>query len=230
VTVRSPHSDRPATLWLVEDELAFRDALVFLMEHVSGLVIERTFEDAEGALALAERFVSDAAVRPDVVLMDVNLPRTDGIEATALLRETLPDTRVVVLTVRDDADTIFAALRAGACGYISKGAPVDVLVHAIQQALDGGMVVPPAVARRVLSFFQANGAAESDRPAEDYGISSRECQVLRGMVDGLTQKEIAESLFISLSTVSGHVQRIYEKLRVHTVNAAVAKALREGLV
>jgi DNA-binding NarL/FixJ family response regulator len=230
VIVRSPHPDRPAGLWLVEDEPAYRDALLFLIGHVSGLRLDRAFDNAESVIDAAETAKGGQAVVPDVVLMDVNLPGVDGIEATARLRAALPDSRVIVLTVRDDADTVFAALRAGACGYISKGAPVDVLVQAIQQALDGGMLVPPAVARRVLAFFADGDADRAGPPAEQYGISGRERDVLRGMVDGLTQKEIADALFISPSTVSGHVQRIYEKLRVHTINAAVAKALRERLV
>ncbi|HLA63233.1 MAG TPA: response regulator [Rhodothermales bacterium] len=236
---------RPAAtrVWIVEDEVSYRDTLSFLVGNVNGLLLGRTFGTAEDALAAAEQ--ATAAEAPALVLMDVNLPGLNGIEATKRLRALLPDARVVVLTVRNDADTIYEALRAGASGYLPKWVPVDTLVSALQQARDGGMLIPPTVARRVLAYFQGGGAPpeamgdgvpggvpvppRGGRGAA-YGLTERERGVLRLMAEGLTQKEIAASLEITLSTVSKHVQRVYEKLHVNTLGGAVAKAIRERLV
>lgn len=212
----------PVRVWVVEDEPHYRETLASLVERVDGLGGARAFADAEGALDALE--AAGPGERPGLVLMDVNLPGMTGIEATARLKARLPEARVVVLTIRDEAATIFAALRAGASGYLLKGEPIDRILAAIREALAGGVMLPAPVAREVLDFFAAQPAAE------DYGLSERERDVLERMVAGLPQKEIAEVLFVSPATVNKHVQRVYEKLHVHSASAAVAKAVRERLV
>ncbi|HYG68989.1 MAG TPA: response regulator transcription factor [Anaeromyxobacteraceae bacterium] len=143
-------------------------------------------------------------------------------EGLAALKARLPGTRIVMLTIRDEADVISAALGAGASGYLTKDAAVDEIAAAVEAARGGGMLMPGPVARKVLGFF------EGLRPASDYGLTERD--VLREMVEGYAQKEIAERLFVSPSTVDSHVQHIYEKLHVHSSSAAVAKAVRERLL
>lgn len=221
-------NERPPLLsssraWLVEDELHYRDTLGRLFARIDGLDHDGTFANAETALEAAAEVRHGRRPAPDLVLMDVNLPGLDGVAATSRLATLLPGVRVVMLTVRDDSETIFAALQAGASGYLLKDAPIGTILDALQEALRGAMLVPAPVARKVLGFFQGV-------PSADYGLTEREREVIRRMAEGLTQKEIAADLFVSGSTVNGHVQRVYEKLHVHTAPAAVAKALRERLL
>jgi DNA-binding NarL/FixJ family response regulator len=206
----------PPTVWIVEDDADYRDALAATLAPA----VERAFGSVEDALAWA----ADAPDAPDVVLLDVNLPGRTGIEGLGDLKARLPGARVVMLTIRDDAATVYAALRAGASGYLLKGAAPDEIAAAVEAARSGGMLMPAPVARLVLAHFGPPS------PAPDYGLSPRERDVLAEMTGGHTQREIAERLFISPSTVNSHVQSLYDKLHVHTAGAAVAKAVRERLV
>ena len=225
-----------ARVWLVEDEPAFRETLAYLVEHAAGMRCARTFDRAEDALTALTDGATDGAADgeagPDLLLLDVNLPGRSGIELAAEAKALCPEARVVMLTIRDDADTIFAALRAGASGYLLKNSPIDAIIAGLQEALAGGMLMPAPVARKVLGFFA--DAPGLGRPAGgsagDYGLTDREGEVLSLMVEGLIQKEIADRLSVSPSTVNGHVQRIYGKLHVRSGRAAVAKALRERLI
>ena len=212
----------PARAWLVEDEPHFRSVLGFLIGQSAGLELTGTFETAEDLLAAAATVAP--VERPALVVLDVHLPGLSGVAALAPLARALPEARLVMLTARDDPETLFGALRAGAQGYLLKGSPVETILAGLQQALSGAMLVPAPVARRVLAHFQAAPSAS------DYGLTGRERDVLRGMVDGLTQKEIAAALFIGTPTVNGHVQSLYRKLAVHTAAGAAAKAVGERLV
>ncbi|WP_412061362.1 response regulator [Rubrivirga sp. IMCC45206] len=210
---------RHVRVWIVEDDVDFRDAF----EDVVGpqVSLEGVFGSVEAAIARLD--VAPHAA-PDVMMLDVNLPGLTGIEGLGALKSRAPSTFVVMLTIRDDAATIAQALGAGASGYVLKGAPPDLLLAAIDQASRGGMLMEPAVARAVLSQFEARP------PTPDYGLTDRERDVLREMVAGGTQREIADRLFVSPSTVNTHVQHVYEKLHVHSGSAAVAKAIRERLL
>ncbi|HLT47325.1 MAG TPA: response regulator transcription factor [Rubricoccaceae bacterium] len=216
-------SPPPPSVWIVEDDEAYRAALQAALAPAAD--VREVFGSVEDALAWAA--VRERAAdtdRPDVLLLDVNLPGMSGLDGLGALKARLPGTRVVMLTIRDDAETIYAALGAGASGYLLKNADPDQLAAAVEAARDGGMLMPGPVARKVLAAF------DRPRPSPDYGLTERERDVLREMVAGHTQKEIAERLFVSPSTVNTHVQHIYEKLHVHTGSAAVAKAVRERLV
>ena len=209
-------------VWLVEDEASYRDTFAFLINRVSDMSCPGVFPDAESLLSALES--APASDRPEVILMDINLPGMSGIDCTTQVLTSAPNTRIVMLTIYDDEERIAGALRNGACGYVLKNASLDKLIAAIREAWQGGMLMEKAVADKVLSFFAqpGNGA--------DYGLTPRETEVLARMVEGLSQKQIADALFISTSTVNGHIQHIYEKLHVHTGSAAVAKAVRERLV
>src|SRR5690606_2226522 len=216
-------SPPPPSVWIVEDDEAYRAALQAALAPAAD--VREVFGSVEDALAWAA--VRERAAdtdRPDVLLLDVNLPGMSGLDGLGALKARLPGTRVVMLTARDDAGTIYAARGAGASGYLLKNADPDQLAAAVEAARDGGMLMPGPVARKVLAAF------DRPRPSPDYGLTERERDVLREMVAGHTQKEIAERLFVSPSTVNTHVQHIYEKLHVHTGSAAVAKAVRERLV
>ena len=213
-----------AVVWIVEDDVDYREALAELLSAEVRAV--ETFGSVEAALARVDSFGRGApeAGWPEVVLLDVNLPGLSGIEGIGEIKARLAAAAIVMLTIRDDAETIYQALGAGASGYLLKGTDPDALLAAIHEARAGGMLMQRQVARLVLAAFEAR------RPAPDYGLSPRETEVLAEMVNGLTQPQIAERLFVSPSTINSHVQRIYEKLHVHTGSAAVAKAVRERLV
>lgn len=213
-----------AVVWLVEDDEDYREAVCAWVEPASRSV--ETFGSVEEAVARIDSVHRGApgAGWPNVVLLDVNLPGASGIEGVAAIKERLPETAIVMLTIRDDPETIYAALGAGASGYLLKGARPAELMAALQEAQTGGMLMQRQVARLVLKAFEVH------RPPPDYGLTKRESEVLSEMVSGYTQPRIAERLFVSLSTVNTHVQSIYAKLHVHTGSAAVAKAVRERLV
>lgn len=223
----APHTNRPTiTVWVIEDDLQYRQTLAYLLDHTSDLRCGQTFEACEEALDLLDAYEGRAKPEwwPDVVLLDVNLPGLSGIEGLGRLKAHLPKTQILMLTIRDDADTIYEALRAGASGYLVKNAGVDQIIAAVREASQGGTLMTAPVARKVLSFFQQQTAMPPD-----YGLTEREKDVLREMTEGRTQKEIADKLFISPHTVNTHIQHIYKKLHVHSGVEAVAKAIRERL-
>ncbi len=207
-----------ATVWIVEDARDYRDALAAALAPS----VQRTFDSVEDALAWAD--VAPPADAPDVVLLDVNLPGMTGVEGLPHLKARMPSTRFVMLTIRDDAQTVYAALGAGASGYLLKGADAGAIADAVEAACAGGMWMPAPVARLVLAQFAPAA------PAADYNLSTREREVLAEMADGHSQREIAARLFVSPSTVNSHVQRLYDKLHVRTASGAVAKAIRERLI
>ena len=207
-----------AAVWVVEDDADYRDALAASLAPA----VRQAFGSVEDAVAWATVAPPDTA--PDVVLLDVNLPGRTGIEGLADLKSRLPATRFVMLTIRDDAATVYAALGAGASGYLLKSAGADEILAAVEAARAGGMLMPAPVARLVLAQFAP------EVPSPTYGLTARERDVLAEMTNGYTQKEIATRLFISTSTVNTHVQSLYDKLHVRTASAAVAKAVRERLV
>ena len=160
--------------------------------------------------------------RPDVVLMDINLPGMNGVECVRRLKQAAPKTLVVMLTAYEDTENIFNALAAGASGYLLKRAPRSELLDAIKEVCRGGSPMTTHIARKVVQSFQIAG--NSEQPAEN--LTNREQEVLDFLSQGFLYKEIAEKLGISYETVHTYVRRIYEKLQVRTRTEAVAKFLR----
>jgi len=158
--------------------------------------------------------------RPNVVLMDINLPGINGIEGVRRLKPLLPDTQFVMLTVYEDADHIFQALAAGASGYLLKQVPRDQLLTALRDVHDGGSPMTSKIARKVVQAFQASGAAT----AETAELAPREQELLDLLARGYLYKEIADAMSISVGTVNTYIRRIYEKLHVRSRAQAVAKA------
>ena len=212
------------SVWLVEDNQVYRHGLARAIETAEGMACNQAFADAESALHALGR-----GGRPDVILLDVGLPGMDGLTALRQLSQTAPETRVVLLTVFNDADKIFDAVCAGANGYLLKTASTQQVIDSIRQAAKGGAPMDPDVAERVLRLFNRFARTPSPQP-ESYGLSPREKQILEQMAQGLVNKEIAEVLDISPHTVINHLRSIYGKLHVNTNTGAVAKAIREGLV
>lgn len=165
---------------------------------------------------------------PHVVLMDIGMPVLDGISATSQIRKQWPEIKILIQTVFDEDDKIFAAICAGASGYILKSTSPTRLIEAIHEVYEGGSPMSPQIASRVLKLFQQ--FAPAIRQEETYALSNREKEILALMADGISFYKIAEKCFISYETVRTHVKRIYKKLHVASASEAVAKAIRQRLV
>jgi len=199
---------------IVEDSRTIRESLRRIVDETPGLRCACAVGSAEEALAEAPR------CRPDVILMDIHLPNMSGIECTARLKEVLPETDVIMLTVYEDNDKIFRALQAGACGYLLKRTRSEELVQAIQEVKHGGAPMTSEVARRLVETFQRPRAAA---PATGGELSRREKEILELVSRGYGNKEIAAQLSIGLETVRHHLKRVYEKFHVHSRSEAVVK-------
>ncbi len=209
------------TIWLVEDHQNYRETVQALLDGEAEMCCPLTFPDCESMLEMLQ-----TSAPPDVVLMDIEIPgRMSGIEGVIALRKIATETRAVMLTIHSDDDKIFDAVCAGASGYLLKLAEPDAIVDAVIAAYNGGVVMSPQVARRVLTMFRQYAV-----PSEDYDLTAREKEVLELLVRGLTIKEIAEQLFLAFSTIDSHMRNIYSKLHVHSRTQAVVKALKERLI
>lgn len=206
------------TVSIVEDDRRTRENLVTVLRRASGVSLLGAHPSGEAALAGVPQ------EKPEVVLMDINLPGMSGVDCVARLKSQMPGLRVLMLTTYEDSHLIFNSLRAGASGYILKNRSPAELLAAIQQVHEGGAPMSMRIARKVVAFFNQLPA-----PApESEQLSEREAQVLAALAKGLLYKEIATQLDISENTVRTYVKRIYEKLHVQTRTEAVAK-LRDKL-
>jgi DNA-binding NarL/FixJ family response regulator len=208
------------SIWLIEDNATFRRTIMRALDQEEGFQCLGGFATCEEALgAFGHR------PAPQVILLDVGLPGMSGLDGIPHLRERASEAAVIVLTVFEDEEKIFRAICAGAAGYLLKTATVEEIVRAIRDALAGGAPMNGRIARRVLDMFARFAPARGD-----YGLTTRETQILEAMVRGKTKKEIAAQLDLSFHTVDTHLRKIYEKLEVNTRTGAVAKALKEKLV
>ncbi|MDQ4063337.1 MAG: response regulator transcription factor [Actinomycetota bacterium] len=175
--------------------------------------------DGESGVRMCEE------LRPDVILMDINMPVMDGVTATGKIRKILPDVKVLILTVNADDMNVFQGIKAGATGYLLKDCTPDDLSRAIQTVYAGDTIMSPEVARKMLLAFE-----EVDEEPEAPDLSSRELDVLRAIARGKGNKQVAKELRISDKTVRNHVSNIYKKLHIYDRTQAVLYALREGLI
>jgi DNA-binding NarL/FixJ family response regulator len=202
---------------IVEDNEKLRETLGRVLERTEGFACVGRFATAEEALQAVP------GLKPDVVLMDINLPGINGVECVRRLKDQCPDTQFIMLTVYEDTDNIFNALAAGATGYLLKRSTKAELLQAIRDVMKGGSPMTTHIARKVVQSFQKRPA----RPPEpDFELSPREREVLDLLAQGFLYKEIAEKLGVTYETVHTHIRRIYEKLQVRTRTEAVAKFLR----
>jgi len=205
---------------IIEDHQKFRECLEFLLDNTDGYRCAGSFSSMEEAL---EKIADDL---PDVALVDIGLPGMSGIEGVRILKERCPGLLMLMNTVYDDDARIFEALCAGASGYLLKKTPPARLLESLKEAIAGGAPMSPEVAGRVLTVFR------EIRPPEraDYQLTPHEIRLLKLLVEGHSYKTAAAQLGVSIKTISFHLQRIYEKLQVHSKSEAVAKALRNRLV
>jgi len=203
---------------IVEDHAEFRKSMVFLVSSIVDYMVVWSCGSVEEAI--------DKEVAPNVVLLDINLPRMTGLDAIQVLKFKWPDAKIVMLTILEDEYNILTAIKNGADGYILKKTNPQKILDAIQQVFDGGAALTPMVAKQVLSFFKSDSKA----PEQVTLLTRREQEILTCIVSGLTNDKIATELFISTQTVRNHIKNIYEKLHVHSKAQVVAKALKEKMI
>ncbi len=203
---------------VIEDNEAFREGVGYMIEFTEGFELVGKYESLELALAVMPE--------PDVILMDIHLPGKSGIEGIAEMNAKYPKAQIVMMTVFDDEAHISDAIIAGASGYILKRTPPARLIQAIQDVVEGGMPMSPAVAKKVSTLY----AKYAPEPMPEVELTPREKQVLAMLADGMNFTMIAEKLFISFDTVRNHSRKIYDKLHVHSKSEAVSKALKHGLI
>ena len=206
----------PTLVSIVEDNQRTRARLVSLLERASGLRCLSAYATGEAALA------GIPVEKPDVALVDINLPGISGIECVAKLKEQLPKLHVLMLTMYEESDLIFKSLRAGANGYLLKDMPSTDLIQAIEQAHVGGAPMSMQIARKVVEFFHQSPAGASEMQK----LTTREQEILAALAKGSFNKEIADNLGITVNTVRSHLKHIYEKLHVQTRTEATAKFLK----
>jgi DNA-binding NarL/FixJ family response regulator len=208
-------------LAIYEDSSKFIDALHMMLESVGELQTTGIYTDTGDIL----RQLGDNL--PDIVLMDINIKPLNGIEATKLVLKHYPSVKILVQTVFEDDNHVFAAICAGASGYILKRHLQDSLIPYLKEVFAGGAPMSPIIAQKILLLFRQHfpGTARTD----DYHLSKREKEILKLLVEGMSYKMIADKCYISLETVKTHFKSIYEKLHVASMTEAVAKAIHERL-
>jgi DNA-binding NarL/FixJ family response regulator len=219
-SVTKSMGNAPVSVWLVEDNHVFRNTVVRVLSHIDGIECPQHFSNAEDVL--------DAMLGggvPDVILLDVELPGQNGIDAIQKIKSISPSTRIVMLTVFADHEKIFRAICAGASGYLLKTSSMEQIIESIHEAVAGGAPMTPRIARSVLQML-----SKTAKPQSDYDLTAREQKILELMTQGLIKKEMADRLSLSYHTVDTHLRNIYAKLHVHSRTGAVAKALKEQLL
>lgn len=205
---------------IADDHTLFRDGLVALLNSVSEIEVVGTAQDGEEAIQRA------ADSQPDVVLMDLLMPKVNGIEATKHIIQTSPHIGVIMLTMFEDDESVFSAMRAGARGYILKGADQEDVLRAIRAVARGEALFGPSIAHRLMDFFKVPPSASPEAFPE---LTEREHEILTLIAQGESNPEIAGQLHISLKTVRNHVSNIYNKMQVTDRVQAVLRAREAGL-
>jgi len=207
----------PIRIAIFEDNDRLRESLAYLIKGTTDYEVVGDYNNAGDAATIVRVY------KPDVVLMDIDMPGHNGIEGVRIIKETQPEISVIMYTVFEDDEKLFQCLCAGANGYVLKKTPPSKLIDAIREVLDGGAPMSPSIARKVLNTFQQT------RP-NDYHLTSREQEVLQLLNKGYSTKMIASELKIAFDTANSHLKNIYHKLHVNCGKEAIAKALKERIV
>jgi len=209
---------------IFDDNNKFRESLTVLIGGIPGYILAGAYSNAADVIGDIDKS------RPDVVLMDIEMPGISGIEALQLIRKKFPDLSVLMQTVFEDDDKIFESICYGASGYILKNTPPSRILEAIAETYQGGAPMSPVIAKKVLSLMQMQHLAAQPVDKELFSLTPREKEVLSLMVKGMSYKMIAAHCSISFETVRSHIRNIYHKLHVATMTEAVAKAIQSKLV
>jgi two-component system NarL family response regulator len=217
-------ADDSIRVLICDDHALFRRGLMMVLEEEDDIEVVAEAANGAEAVDLAR------ALAPDVVLMDVRMPRLDGIAATRAILEAIPNTSVIMLTVSDEEDDLFEAMKAGAAGYLLKEISIDEVGRSVRGVYQGQRLVTPSLAAKLITEFAGMSHRSAPRGIDAPQLTPRELEVLRHVADGATNREIANRLGISENTVKNHVRNILEKLRLHTRMEAVMYAMREHLL
>jgi DNA-binding NarL/FixJ family response regulator len=206
---------------IFEDNGSLRNSLYQLIDGSNGFACVGAFPDCSNILT------NIATIKPNVILMDIQLPGINGIEGVRLVKSKYPDIKILMQTIFEDTDKIFESICAGASGYILKNTTPARILEAITEIFEGGASMSPSIATKVLAIVKD---PDSLIQKATYHLSEREKEILACLVKGMSYKLIAASCFISIDTVRGHIRNIYEKLQVHSKSEAVVKAIRKNIV
>ena len=218
------NNDGPIRIVVADDHPVVRGGLVALLRSIPGLDVVGEATDGAGAVEAAAEF------RPDVILMDVRMPGMGGIEATSLIRDRTPQSRVLILTMHDDDATVFTAMKAGAQGYLLKEAEPDHIVRAVHGVVAGEAIFGPGVAARVLRYFSDLPTAVVTAAHDPFPeLTDRERDILDLLAEGRRNADIASQLYLSSKTVSNHLTSIFAKLQVAGRGEAIVRAREGGL-
>src|SRR5689334_16636498 len=220
----SPRTDQaPIRVLVVDDQELFRRGLTMLLNVEEDIEVVGEAADGSSGASLA------SSTLPDVVLMDVRMPKGSGIESCAAIKDAAPDARIIMLTVSDEEADLYEAVKNGASGYLLKDSSIDEVAQAIRVVADGQSLISPSMAIKLLDEFKQ--MSRSDRQqVPSPRLTDRELEVLKLVAQGLNNREIAKRLFISENTVKNHVRNILEKLQLHSRMEAVMYAVREKLL
>jgi len=217
----------PIRAMIVDDHALFRRGLEMVLEEEPD--IELVGQASDGAEAVEKA----AESLPDVVLMDIRMPRSSGIEACRAMKEAAPSAKIVILTISDEEEDLFEAIRAGASGYLLKDIPLDEVAGAVRAVHGGQSLINPSMAGKLLTEFATLAKRDDEERAQELPaprLTEREMQVLKLVARGMNNRDIAKELFISENTVKNHVRNILEKLQIHSRMEAVMVAVREKLI
>jgi DNA-binding NarL/FixJ family response regulator len=217
----------PIRALIVDDHALFRRGLEMVLAAEDD--IELVGEASDGAEAVEKA----AESLPDVVLMDIRMPKSSGIEACRAMKEAAPSSKIVMLTISDEEEDLFEAIRAGASGYLLKDIPLDEVADVVRAVHGGQSLINPSMARKLLTEFATLAKRDDEERAQQVPapkLTDREMQVLKLVARGMNNRDIAKELFISENTVKNHVRNILEKLQIHSRMEAVMIAVREKLI
>jgi DNA-binding NarL/FixJ family response regulator len=206
---------------IFEDNTNLRRGLTTLINGSNGFECAGAFGNCDNLL----KNITDT--KPDVVLMDIEMPGMNGIDAVKMLKPQFPEIKILMETIFEDDEKVFHSILSGAKGYILKNTPPSQILEAIREIHEGGAPMTPSIASKVLDMFKSGTSFSKD---ETYNLTEREREVLKYLVDGMSYKLVAEKCFVSLDTVGTHVKNIYKKLQVHSKSEAVGKAIKGKIV
>lgn len=210
---------------IVEDNFFLQKALEEKLSNFSDIIIKDIAQNGEEALAILEK---NHVV--DLILMDIEMPKMNGIKTTEIIKSKYPQIKIVIITVFDNDENIFNAIKAGADGYLLKETKAEKIYEAIGETLSGGAAMSPSIAMKTLKFLKNPVVFEDLETPEQIALSDREIEVLEQLSQGLKNQAIADNLFISFSTVKKHIENIYKKLQAHNRIELIQKAKQNKLL